>query len=227
MSALEATLIDAGVGNLGNLQRALSSLGARVQVTNDPGVVSASGCLLLPGVGAFRPPREALRGALEDAIGAVLARGGFLLGICVGYQLLFETSEEFGITDGLGLLEGRVVELPPSVQRPHIGWNRLRGLVRHPLVDGIEEGDHAYFVHSFAPVEVPESSTLARCTHGASFAAIAAGGNVFGAQFHPEKSGAMGLRILANYLDIAHRGDNTTPMSTQTLEDSRAASARA
>jgi glutamine amidotransferase len=200
---MKTVMIDAGVGNLGNLERALRSLGAEVEVTTSPEVVAGARCLLLPGVGAFRPPREALRGALEEALGVALEQGAFLLGICVGYQLLFEDSEEFGHTDGLGLLEGQVVELPPSVQRPHMGWNQLRGLSRHPLVEGVENGAHAYFVHSFAPTSVPESTLVASCMHGVEFAAIAAKDRVLGAQFHPEKSGDMGLRILANYLELA------------------------
>lgn len=198
-----AVVIDTGVGNLGNLKRALESLGASVDVTSSPEVIAGASCLLLPGVGAFRPPRERLRGALERSLHNALERGAWLLGICVGYQLLFDASREFGKTDGLALLHGQIVELPQSVQRPHMGWNRLRRLADHALLNGIAEGEHAYFVHSFAPTEVPEETVLARCTHGVSFAAIAGSGRVLGTQFHPEKSGGMGLRLLANYLAIA------------------------
>lgn len=198
-----ATIVDAGVGNLGNLRRALERLGAEVEVTTDPRVVAASSCLLLPGVGAFRPPREALRGALEKALGEALAGGAWLLGICVGFQLLFEGSEEFGHTDGLGLLPGTVRRLPDTVPLPHIGWNALTEVREHPLMTGLD-GAYVYFVHSFAADDVPGELVLARCLHGRSFPAVAGRGRVLGTQFHPEKSGKSGLSLLANYLEMAH-----------------------
>jgi glutamine amidotransferase len=217
------TVIDAGVGNLGNLERALRRLGAAVETTAEARRVAPAHCLVLPGVGAFAPPRQALRGALEEALRSALAGGAWLLGICVGFQLLFEASEEFGTTDGLGLLPGRVTRLPSSVPVPHIGWNRLHGLMPgHPLVAGLEaeagaDGDsgacteergatgrHVYFVHSYAPEGVPDELCLARATHGRSFAAAAGRGRVLGAQFHPERSGAAGLRLLANFLEMSH-----------------------
>jgi len=228
-----ATILDAGVGNLGNLERALRHVGAGVEVTDDPDVVAASRCLLLPGVGAFRPPRERLRGALEEALGAALAQGAWLLGICVGYQLLFESSEEFGTTDGLGLLPGSVRRLedrvfPPGSPRgdrvalPHIGWNRLhggrlddgeipphspQGDGTHPLLAGIAAGSYVYFVHSYAPRGLDPGVALAEATHGVAFAAVAGRGRVLGTQFHPEKSGRTGLRLLHNYLEICHGAD--------------------
>ncbi len=198
------TVVDAGVGNLGNLARAVAHLGGAAEITRDPGRVAAARCLLLPGVGAFAPPREALRGPLETALAAALAAGAWLLGICVGFQLLFEAGEEFGVTDGLGLLPGRVTRLPADVPVPHIGWNRLHGLADHPLLAGMERGGpYVYFVHSFAPEGVPDEVCLARATHGRSFAAVAGRGRVLGTQFHPERSGAAGLRLLANFLEIA------------------------
>lgn len=199
-------VIDAGVGNLGNVERAVRSLGFEATTTSDPGIVSESRCLLLPGVGAFRPPRERLRGALEEALSHSLSRGGFLMGICVGYQLLFESSEEFGQTDGLGLLQGHIRALPSSVSVPHIGWNRLTGVQDHPLLHGVPEGSYAYFVHSFAPQGAAPEQTLAECRHGRSFAAVSGAGNVFGTQFHPEKSSVVGLRILENFLGLAADG---------------------
>jgi glutamine amidotransferase len=221
-------VVDAGIGNLGNVERALAHLGATVTVTRDPDSVAAARCLVLPGVGAFAPPREALRGALEAALAAALAGGAWLLGICVGFQLLFEAGEEFGVTDGLGLLPGRVTRLPAGVPVPHIGWNRLHDLAAHPLLAGLGGaaprpatgertgtadrlgGDerpgapYVYFVHSYAPEGVPGDVCLARATHGRSFPAVAGRGRVMGTQFHPERSGAAGLRLLANFLEIAH-----------------------
>ena len=134
----QALVIDAGVGNLGNLVRALEHVGGQdgvtAEITADPARVAAGRCLFLPGVGAFAPPREALRGAMEEAIRSALESGAFLLGICVGYQILFESGEEFQPLDGLGLLPGKVTRLPQDVQVPHIGWNRLHDLAAPPLL---------------------------------------------------------------------------------------------
>ncbi len=198
-----ATVIDAGVGNLDNLARALRHVGAECRVTTDPEVIAAARCLVLPGVGAFKPPRETLRGAMEEALRNALAEGAWLLGICVGYQLLFERGEEFGVTDGLGLLPGIVSKLPDGVPLPHIGWNRLHDEQPHPLFERVPSGSYFYFVHSFAPT-ADDETCLARATHGAVFAAVAGRGRVFGTQFHPEKSGRAGLTLLSNFLEISH-----------------------
>jgi len=203
----EALVIDAGVGNLGNLVRALERVGARAGITADPERVAAARCLLLPGVGAFAPPREAIRGGVEEALREALDRGACLLGICVGFQILFEEGEEFGATDGLSLLPGRVTRLPETVPVPHIGWNRLHGVAHHPLLNGLEDR-YVYFVHSYAPEGVPDELCLARCTHGREFAAVAGRGRVMGTQFHPERSGPVGLRLLANFLEMAHGADS-------------------
>ena len=214
---MKATIIDAGVGNLDNLARALRHVGADCRVTTEPEDVAAARCLVLPGVGAFRPPRERLRGALEDALREALDQGAWLLGICVGYQLLFERGVEFGATDGLGLLPGVVERLPAEVlpeggQRydvplPHIGWNRLHDESDHPLFAGIPAGSYFYFVHSFAPLSAGDGACLARATHGTPFVAVAGRGRVLGTQFHPERSGPVGLALLANYLELAHAPD--------------------
>ncbi|MFL6231866.1 MAG: imidazole glycerol phosphate synthase subunit HisH [Thermoanaerobaculia bacterium] len=201
-----ALVIDAGVGNLGNLVRAVERVGGRAEITADPERVAAARCLLLPGVGAFAPPREALRGTVEEALGEALHRGAWLLGICVGFQILFEEGEEFGATDGLGLLPGRVTRLPETVPVPHIGWNRLHGAAHHPLLKGLEDR-YVYFVHSYAPEGVPDELCLARCTHGREFAAVAGRERVMGTQFHPERSGPAGLRLLANFLEMTHGAD--------------------
>jgi glutamine amidotransferase len=202
----EALVIDAGVGNLGNLARAVERVGGRAGITADPERVAAARCLLLPGVGAFAPPREAIRGGVEEALREALGRGAWLLGICVGFQILFEEGEEFGATDGLGLLPGRVTRLPETVPVPHIGWNRLHGVAHHPLLNGLEDR-YVYFVHSYAPEGVPDELCLARCTHGREFAAVAGRGRVMGTQFHPERSGPIGLRMLSNFLEMAHGAD--------------------
>lgn len=206
-----AVIVDAGVGNLGNLARAVTHLGAEPVITDDPAVIADARCLLLPGVGAFRPPRERLRGGLEAALRQALDRGAWLLGICVGFQLLFEASEEFGETDGLGLLPGRITRLPAGVPLPHIGWNRLHDFGKGNTLDtlaswllaGVSEGCHVYFVHSFAPEGVAEDQVLATATHGRVFPAVVGRGRVLGTQFHPEKSGTVGLRILSSFLERA------------------------
>lgn len=212
-SPRRVTVIDAGVGNLGNLARALRHLDAEVEVTTEAERLRAGRCLVLPGVGAFRPPRERLRGALEGALAEVLDDGGWLLGICVGFQLLYASSDEFGDTDGLSLLPGNIRRLPTGVPIPHIGWNRLRpprgDSWEHPLLAGIEPGSHVYFVHSYAaldpvPATAPSGSALAVSRHGAEFTAVAGRSRVLGTQFHPEKSGRIGLRLLENYLALAH-----------------------
>jgi len=202
---MTTTIIDLGVGNLGNVARAVEHVGGAAEVTSDPGVIGASRRLILPGVGAFSPPREALRGVIETALRAALAEGAWLLGICVGFQLLFESSEEFGTTDGLSLLPGRIVRLPDGVPLPHIGWNRLHDLAEHPLLAGLPSEPWVYFVHSFAP-DGADEVTLARTTHGRSFTSVAGRGRVLGCQFHPERSGPTGLQILANFLALG-RGE--------------------
>ncbi|HEX4965065.1 MAG TPA: imidazole glycerol phosphate synthase subunit HisH [Thermoanaerobaculia bacterium] len=207
----EAVIVDAGVGNLGNLARAVAHVGGEAVITADPERVAAARCLLLPGVGAFAPPREAVRGAVEEALHTALSRGAWLLGICVGFQILFDEGEEFGIMDGLGLLPGRVTRLPATVPVPHIGWNRLHDVADHPLLAGLSEADGrgrwVYFVHSYAPEDVPAAVQLARCTHGRAFPAVAGRERVLGTQFHPERSGAAGLRLLSNFLEMAHGAD--------------------
>lgn len=202
------TIVDAGVGNLGNVERAFRHLGAEPEIVESAEQIRRARRLVLPGVGAFAPPRRRLAGAREEALREALDGGAWLLGICVGYQLLFERGEEHGEIDGLGLLRGVVRRLPggeppDGVTIPHIGWNRLYEVGEHPLVDGVAPGSRVYFVHSYAPDEEDEREWLARTSHGRSFPAISARGRVMGAQFHPEKSGEVGLRILANYLELS------------------------
>lgn len=204
--AVPTLVVDTGVGNLGNLLRALDAVGGRAELSADPAAVAGAERLVLPGVGAFRPPRERLRGPLEDALRAAAGRGVPLLGICVGYQLLFESSDEFGETDGLGLLPGHVRRLEAdrrvaTVSLPQIGWNALEVRRAHPLFAGLGAGEPMYFVHTWAPVDVPTDAVLAEAVHGSRFTAVACRGSVAGTQFHPEKSGIAGLRLLRNFLD--------------------------
>lgn len=194
------TVVDAGIGNLGNLRRALERVGGAVEVTSDPAAVRASDRLVLPGVGAFRPARQRVAGRLESALRSAVDRGSHLLGICVGFQLLFEGSEEGGETEGLGLVPGFVRRLPDDVPVPHIGWNRVRRESPNPLAETLD-GEAFYFVHGYAPDDVPRESVSASVLHGRRFAAVAGRGRVVGTQFHPERSGTAGLAFLRRFLE--------------------------
>lgn len=213
MTRPRVVVVDAGVGNLGNVSRALAAVGAEPLVSREPGVVGEAGCLVLPGVGAFRPAREGVAGELEAALRGAVERGAWLLGLCVGYQLLFEGSDEDGETEGLGLLPGRVTRLPAGVPWPHIGWNRLHGVAGEGAGEAgewarvLEDGGWVYFVHGYAPDGVPDGVVLARATHGRDFPAAAGRGRVMGTQFHPERSGAAGLAILRRFVELASGGD--------------------
>jgi glutamine amidotransferase len=209
---VQVTVIDYGVGNLRSLRRGLERAGATVRESSDPGEIAAAEALVLPGVGAFgecvrnsRPFHGALVEAAEDTP---------ILGICVGLQLMYTESTEGadgGTIDGLDLLSGRVRRLPAEVTVPHMGWDELVVEREHPLVDGIADGDYAYFVHSFA--SAADGQAVASCDYGFEFAAVAAtpAGNVMGTQFHPEKSGETGLRLLANFVEYARRFDGRQP----------------
>ncbi len=199
-------LVDYGVGNVGSVRRAFERLGSEVVTTSDPAVVAESSRVVLPGVGAFAPARGRLAAAgLDEGLRAAVGRGGRLLGLCLGFQLLFEASEEFGTTEGLGLLAGRVTPFPPGVRVPHVGWNRLEtdGAAEGPLLAGLPRGTYVYFVHSFRPEGADPADVAALCEHGGQFVAAARRGNVWGCQFHPEKSSGAGRRILASFLSEA------------------------
>jgi imidazole glycerol-phosphate synthase subunit HisH len=194
---MQVAVIDSGGANIGSVLYALERLGARAELTADPAAIRAAPRVILPGVGAAAPAMAQLRElGLVDTIRALRQP---LLGICLGMQLLFEGSDE-GDTECLGLLRGRVRKLPasPGVRVPHMGWNALLPRGEPALLQGVSSGARAYFVHSYAaPVT---DDCIARCEHGEPFAAMAARGNVAGAQFHPERSAATGARILANFL---------------------------
>jgi glutamine amidotransferase len=199
------TLIDAGTGNLRSVHKALESLGARVTLTSDPAVVEAAGKVILPGVGAFGDFMKGLRaGGLKDAITEVVQRGVPLLGICVGMQALFEAGEELGEHPGLGFLPGRVVRFPAAdgLKVPHTGWNQLLPQASSPLFHGLAHGDFAYFNHSFYCAPDDGRDAIALTDYGLSFASAVQRRSLFGVQFHPEKSQRVGLKILANFLQL-------------------------
>ena len=198
-------VVDYGVGNLFSLCSSLRAIGADAVVTNEKSVLQSVDKIILPGVGAFADAARKLR---EPGLDALLieqaAKGKELLGICLGMQLLFESSEEYGEHRGLGLLKGRVVSmegrLPPVLKIPHIGWNALRFRRDHKLLRNIKEGDCVYFVHSYYAEDCADS-LIATAEYGLDVTAIVARDNVMGCQFHPEKSGAVGLNILRAFCE--------------------------
>ncbi len=201
-------VVDYGVGNLFSLKSSLAAIGAQAVVTADPAVLAQADGILLPGVGAFGDAAEKLRiSGLADTLKALAAAGKPLLGICLGMQLLFEESLEYGRHEGLGLIPGRIVPIseaiPAGLKIPHIGWNALSFCgEKSPLFRYIREGDCVYFVHSYYAADCDEA-VIATADYGAPLTAAVAKGNVYGCQFHPEKSGRVGLDILRAFCDIA------------------------
>lgn len=198
-------VIDYGVGNLFSLRSSLGAIGAETIVTSAPEEIRAADKIILPGVGAFGDAADKLRTlGLDSLLRQEAAAGKPILGICLGMQLLFERSEEYGPHEGLGLLKGHVAcmegRLPPSLKIPHIGWNALHILREHPLLRYVREGDCVYFVHSFYAVEC-EESLISTAEYGLELTAVVGKENVMGCQFHPEKSGTVGLKILRAFCE--------------------------
>jgi glutamine amidotransferase len=198
-------IADYGIGNLGSVTKAFRHAGAEVQLTGDPEVLRRAEAVVLPGDGAFGATvAEVERRGLVPVLREVVEKQKPLLGICIGMQILFEESEEHGRFRGLGLLPGRVRRFEGELPVPHMGWNRLRARQAHPILEGIPDGAHVYFVHSYfcdAPAEV----VVASSDYGRDFAAIVARGSVLGVQFHPEKSQEVGLRMVENFVGIVER----------------------
>lgn len=200
-------IVDYGVGNLFSLKSSLQSVGAEVSVTSEIAELHGAEKIILPGVGAFGDAAEKLkRGGLADAVKAEAASGKPLLGICLGMQLLFERSYEYGLHEGLGLIPGEIRPIseviPKEYKIPHIGWNALKfSDEKNPLFKYIKDGDFVYFVHSYYGASC-ESSVIATTEYGASLTAAVARGNVYGCQFHPEKSGSVGLKILKAFCEM-------------------------
>jgi imidazole glycerol-phosphate synthase subunit HisH len=197
-------IVDYGVGNLRSVQKALERVGAEAVVAGDPEALDAARGVVLPGVGAFGDGMAQLRarGFLEPVLRQVEAEKP-LLGICLGMQLLFEGSEEMGHHAGLGLLPGKVVRFPEGdLKVPHIGWNQLQ-VRQDPLLAAIADGSYAYFVHSYYVAAAEPGDVLATTEYGKQFASVVGRGRIWGAQFHPEKSQEVGLRLLQNFARLA------------------------
>jgi glutamine amidotransferase len=209
----EVTVIDYGVGNLLSVSRALEHCGARVIITSDPAAILTSARVVLPGVGAFADGMAALKNkGLDGVVRQVAVAGTPLLGICLGMQMLFDESDEFGATAGLGLIPGRVVHIPATTTNgaphkiPHIGWSELVlpaecDSWQSGLLADVVPGEAVYFVHSFMAVPASPEFRLADCSYGGiPITAAVQRDNVMGCQFHPEKSGAVGLQILHRFI---------------------------
>ncbi|MGI9106875.1 MAG: imidazole glycerol phosphate synthase subunit HisH [Pyrinomonadaceae bacterium] len=201
MKRAEVAIIDYGVGNLRSVEKAFAAMNCAAVVSGDEGVLRAAKRLVLPGVGAFGACMKALRErGFDRLVRERAAEETPLLGVCVGMQLLFEESEEFGRTEGLGLIGGRVRRFGGDLLVPQVGWNQVaRRAGAHPLLEGIEENAFFYFVHSYYCE--PENPEVVRgaTEYGAAYASVVAKGAVCGVQFHPEKSQAAGLRLLRNF----------------------------
>ena len=202
----EVVVVDYGLGNLRSVTRGLERAGASVTLSSDPAAFGEADGIVLPGVGAFSEGMENA-GPFRDALEAEAEAGTPLFGICLGMQMLLTTSEEAdhagqGDAEGLDLVPGENVRFSRDQTVPHMGWNELDISRDHPIVDGVD-GEHAYFVHSYYAVPDDDEAIVATTDYGTDFASIVANeaGNVFGTQFHPEKSGETGLRILRNYVD--------------------------
>lgn len=201
-------ICDYGVGNVRSVERALLAAGAQPVVTGRPDVIDRCDGAVLPGVGAFAAALRRLHDAgLAGAVRRVADSGRPLLGVCLGHQLLFERSDEGEGGDGLGLIRGHVSRLRPEGGKvPHLGWNRLRILRGAPLLDGVGDATYMYFVHAYAGHPRDRADVVATTDHGGEIVAVVRRGNVLGAQFHPEKSGAAGLRVYANFVRLCARG---------------------
>ena len=197
-------ILDYGMGNLRSAEKALEHVGGRAEITRDHERVRAAAGVVLPGVGAFPKAMEAVRALGYDELLRERVEAGVpVLGICLGMQLLFDSTTEHGGADGLGLLGGPVEDLEANgFKVPHIGWNPVRWEQRTQLNDGLDEDTAFYHVHSFAPRPAEPADVLGRASYGAEFVSAVARPPVFGVQFHPEKSGPDGLRLLRNFVSV-------------------------
>ncbi len=193
-------IIDYGMGNLRSVEKAFAFLGHRAFISDDPGIVGDASGIVLPGVGSFGDAMQELhKRELIAPILETLDTGKPLLGICLGYQLLFESSEESPGVNGLGILPGKVLRFPNKVKIPHMGWNDATFTCPHTILDGVVNGSYFYFVHSYYVKPSHEELTLAMTEYGGKFSSGVARDNLVAFQFHPEKSSSEGLRILDNF----------------------------
>jgi len=204
MAAASICIIDYGMGNLRSVEKAVAAIGGSPEISRDPDIVRQSRGLILPGVGAFGDGMAVLRRkGLDEAILEAVREGTPLLGLCLGLQMLFDESEEFGKHAGLGLIPGKVLRIQePDLCVPHVGWNQVELIKADPLLENIQEGSYFYFVHSYYADPENAEDALAWTEYGRRFCSVARRGNVWGAQFHPEKSQEAGKQLLRNFLKI-------------------------
>jgi glutamine amidotransferase len=200
-------VVDHGMGNRRSVEKALERVGARVALTADHEALRAAEGLIVPGVGAFAAAMGAMRElGLDELVAERAAQGTPILGLCLGMQLLFESSTELGGDRGLGLLQGEVAALDPAgLKLPHIGWNEVTFTRPSPLLEGLGDRAAFYHVHSFVALPADDGDVLGRGDYGGPFTSIVGRGDVYGVQFHPEKSSAAGLRLLANFTSVCAR----------------------
>ena len=199
---MSIAIVDYGAGNLRSVEKALTYLGFDSYFASEPAALERADAVILPGVGAFPKCMAALREKGMDREIIRQSEKKPLLGICLGMQMLLDSSSEITYSEGLGLIHGRVEQIPTELKLPHIGWNSLHIVNDNPLLRGIEEGEYVYFVHSFAAVTQDESDLALTTDYGGRVTAMVARGNVYGCQFHPEKSGPVGMRILKNFGEL-------------------------
>ena len=204
-------IVDYGAGNLRSVAHAVEHVGLRATVTDDPSIITSAEGVILPGVGAAADTMRNLEAAgLVDVVKDVIHRGTPFLGVCMGLQALFTASEEGGTHRCLDLLPGAVRRFSPGLSIPHMGWNQVRQVVPHPFFDGVPDGAHFYFVHSYYVDPADPSVVAGRTDYGVDFASVVIRDNLMATQFHPEKSGEHGLRLYANFGRIvdAYAGDS-------------------
>ncbi len=206
MRFVRLVIVDYQAGNLRSVARAVAHAGAEPLITSGGRDVERADALIVPGVGAAADTMANLkRNALVEPIREYVASGRPFLGVCMGQQALFDVSEEGGEHACLGILAGRVVRLPNGLKVPHMGWNRVRIVQPHGIFDGIPDGSYFYFVHSYYPRPDDPAVVIGETEYGVTFASVVAQDSVVATQFHPEKSGATGLRMYENFLRIATR----------------------
>jgi imidazole glycerol phosphate synthase glutamine amidotransferase subunit len=200
---MNVAIVDYGAGNVPSVERAVRKLGATPERVNSAEKLAVAKAIILPGVGHYAALIRALdQRGLRDCLVEEILRGKPFLGICLGLQALYQSSEEAPNLTGLGILRGKICALPETVKLPHMGWNQLKIRRESPLLEGLKENDYFYFAHTFA-AHATDRETVAACEYGAEFGAVLEVDRMCAVQFHPEKSGAAGAKLLANFLRIA------------------------
>jgi len=195
------TLVDYHAGNLASVRKAFEHLGCTVEITEDPNVVRSASHIVVPGVGHFAATEQLTRAGLTDVIRERISEGANFLGICVGMQWMFESSTEAPDVKGLGALKGMIEKFPSGAKVPHVGWNQIERRQPSRILEGVESPSFVYYTHSYRAPVVDE--TVGVTSYGDDFSGVVEKGNVFGIQFHPEKSGGAGLKMLENFARLA------------------------